>query len=991
MAKVFSWKIMNGKYAYLLKDESSQSYIRNKITNTEVLRDMSNVVAGWPENVYAREYNELKREVNLTFGVDGHDIMTQDYTVFYNVTAPEGGKLILLSGRDGVDGRNGSGARDILSENDYEILERAINSEFQQYRTALEAKIDAAKSSVEGYADRQVSEAVSRLNLTAEELDDMKDRLDRAEEAAISAIEAANKLFGVSADGITPEKLAEVLNEAGAFNEWSSTYGDFVTDLHAEFDDLSRQVGETGIAQDGVRGLLTAMCTNINTISGTVGSVKTTMDASEGRLEQFASWYDASADTVTEVTSLVDASKGAIIDLAEFYNGEEATEIERRISAQTASITDSIRHESEDSIADVRTQIEAVSGSITEQITRFDVLSGSVTTISTNMNALEGQIETALTKANSALTEAYSMRETWNQESGMLRTVTDLVIRKDENDDAIFYYIDPTLEDPSDRTGWVRVYMVGNNEHGLPVYNTSKDGTGTQYTDNVYPDYLSGLLSYIKQDSGEIELSVLSGNVVSALRLQVTPDGSVIYLTSDRVVIDADIIAKSLTANAADIGGVHVGAGMISAQTGDHRWALTSGGTLEAEGANISGTIHANDGSFKGSISADSGYFSGKIIGSEIEGSDIRSGVFVGGSIAISDDDYVDLYFEFDENNILQAYLSKPLNETLKLLLSFETKDGGGMAEGGYYGYDVNEIAIKIYGGDTHCEPILFDSESGHTSSDIDNRDIWDEADTISKTEIENSYEYIKINGYTFWPQSYNYRIAINGYKSKISPEVIFYNNFIILNRNSRGFYVESDGSFYASNGSFGGYVRNLFTYCSQLEQVNGEYLLDERAYVLAQGLRTPPMLVLPSRNDPKTPIGFTYDILVPPRTTRDDADGVNIRANDDSYIHCYATPVFEKGKAYHLIGGRYQITLLPSGLWSIILATGIMEIHKDSVSVPYDVRVSPLVSMCEYDRGVPVSIIMPYANNSTKPAKYFEDDETMFIRSGSTASVSFE
>ena len=638
MARVFSWKVSENKYSYLIKDSATNSYIRNKITDINALHSMANNVDGWSEATYRDAFMAMRAEVNNVFG----NFADSDWRKYFDASPIKGADIVLLSGKDGANGN--SSIKDILSEDDYNELTEAIEKTFEQYRQEIEANADLVKQAIEAQVSSTVRDALNSIAETQAELDGMRNDMEETARSLRDALDAAaNADWG---EGISQEQLDAINSKIGYFSDWINHYSGAVLTMKSDYDAASQSIGAWAVQQDVSRGLFSMLCTNINVLSGTVGVVQRTINAASGTSQDTASWYDEINGRVTEIESTMNASESYLQQLVKFIDGDDTTQLYNVICGLTASIVSSAQHQGTDAsgntvdLTDVYQRISALSGRVDVEINRLDTTNDTLTTIRTDLNALEGQVSTALTIANDALTKANDMRDTWNAESGMLRTVTDLVIKRDGNGDPIYWYINPELEDPSDKTRWKRVYYQGeDSETGLPYYTENKDGSGEVYTKDVLPDYMSTMLSYIQQQAGSIELAVTSGDVISALKLTVTEDGdSIIYGFADRVILDSDVIAKSLTANAANIGGVHIGEGMISAGTGNSKWALTSVGTLEANNAILKGSISADSGYFKGSISATNGYFSGTVIanGGTIGGLEISKDGLVGDNFSLT-------------------------------------------------------------------------------------------------------------------------------------------------------------------------------------------------------------------------------------------------------------------------------------------------------------------------------------------------------------------
>ena len=592
MAKVFSWKVAPGKYAYLEPEDGS--YIRSRITDSTAIQQMASRVESWSEDEYREAFDNMKAEVNRVYGS-----ITGSYSDYYSAGGIGGGTVVLLAGKDGTDGKT-SVVNQYISETDYTELINKMDEEFERYKADILAQVESIKNSLENTAADDIGAAMDSLRETRAELENLRERLGEASSKAQDAIDAVRGL-SMFADGeIDPQILEDILLLESRFNEWAIEYDGKLAALLVDYDSVTQQLGSIAVAMSAYEGQLSMMFENINAVSGTVGTVEQTWAANSGMMRTLATWYNESAGTYAEVCRVIDASRAAIEDIVNFYNSGTTSALREYIDGSLAEMGRTIETMGESitsgnqSVVRIEERLNGLSGIVSTNISRYDSLSGRVVTINDTMDALDGRITTSMTVANDALQSARDMRDVWCQESGMIRSVTDLIIEVDEFGDPIYYYIDPDLPDHGDQSQWVRVYLIGTDPvTGLPIYNTQKDGSGTQYTDHVVPSYQAKMMSYILQNSNEIDMTVLSGDVMSALRLSVTDSGSLIYMTADRVVIDSDIIANSLTAKAANVGGVHLGEGMISAQTGANKWALRSDGVLEATGAKVNGAITA--------------------------------------------------------------------------------------------------------------------------------------------------------------------------------------------------------------------------------------------------------------------------------------------------------------------------------------------------------------------------------------------------------------
>ena len=601
MARVFSWKVSTGKYAYL-----TEPYIRNKVVDNETLRQMANEVGLWGIDTYTEHYNAMRDAVVKVYG----PILEEDCSKYFSTDDIGADSVALLSGKDGYGSGFGGGQQSPLTETDYKKLEEYIEGQFATYHDDLQSQIDGIRGSISNDVTESVRNALERINDARAKLDEMEGRLGQIGQDALDALEAAKKLFELDGADITAEDIISIFSRMGQMEDWLSGNSESIRYLIADFDEAKTRLGEIGLAVDASSGLIDLICMGLSTVSGTVGTVRTEISAMSGMVNTYVEYVNATSGSISTIQNLLDASQGAIADIVEFYqSGGTSSRLGRYICGMTASMVDEIQFQDySGDITEIYRELNAMSGRIT---TIINTQSGvDLSTFEERISVLEGKVTRALTISEGNLTSISDLRETWSKASGMLRTVSDLVIREDEY--GPIYYFVGTNGDKK-----IRVWPQDNGEYndayeltGNTIYNNAGDpgdvDNGVHYKDHILPDFMTTMLSYIQQTSSSITINVTSGSILAALRLQVTDNGSVIYLTADRVVIEADVIAKALSANTADIGGVFIGSGMIYSNKDGRGYWLRNDGVLEATGAIIRGSISANSGYFTGDITANS-------------------------------------------------------------------------------------------------------------------------------------------------------------------------------------------------------------------------------------------------------------------------------------------------------------------------------------------------------------------------------------------------
>jgi hypothetical protein len=210
------------------------------------------------------------------------------------------------------------------------------------------------------------------------------------------------------------------------------------------------------------------------------------------------------------------------------------------------------------------------------------------------------------------------LREQWNQVSGILRTVANMVA--DITDDGEFLYeaipvnselesirnlqLEATLENGNE--------IYANSDVSLTANSTTHIATHQSEDYIVQVQYSQASSSYIQQMSDSIMMGVTSGDLISTIGLSVDGETSKINLLADKIILDGEVIAQTLIAEQADIGGVVIGCGEISSSSETGCYKLDSAGTINATNANISGAISATS-----LYIDDNAYFSGTVYASK--------------------------------------------------------------------------------------------------------------------------------------------------------------------------------------------------------------------------------------------------------------------------------------------------------------------------------------------------------------------------------------
>lgn len=602
MARIFSWKINSGKYAYLAKDEVNNTYIRNKVTDKQELLRISQTVFAYSESQYASEYSNLRNEVLGKYGKD----IGSNYSDFYDTGSEYSNThLILLSGKDGENGGNSHTSQNgVISEYDYNVLSEAINSEFERFRNQSEL----LSSEIQEYIDNSVGstlvDALAQINNAREELDNMRENLTQVLAQDAEVIAALSEFTGGTSD-----QLVSILTQTSAMQDWINNNSDALMNIVTDYNSAGQYglIGENTNVSEGLFGKI-GQC--INALSGTVGTVSEQFNAASATIETIAQWVDESAGTVSQLATTMNAQAGVIETVAGYMAGDQTNQLYNRIDAQAGAMINNLSTETNDRLTTINNVLSSVSGIVETTMTSVDTISGNINTIESSMNVLSGTITQSLTMFDEVNGTAMDLREQWDKASGMLRTVSSMIVDTDQNGNILYEAWEDGQEEPT-YTSLSRI----EESNGDILYTNYQDvnlyENNSQYT--FIPQYKVGSSSYFQQLSNAIQMGVSnSANVLATIGLSVNNDTSQIYLGADKILLDGEVIAQTLQADRADIGGVFIGAGEISSSSDTGFYKLDSAGTINATNANISGSISAT------SLYIDeNAYFSGTVYASK--------------------------------------------------------------------------------------------------------------------------------------------------------------------------------------------------------------------------------------------------------------------------------------------------------------------------------------------------------------------------------------
>ena len=602
MNRILSWKISTGTYAYIYLPNSSSRISSRIPEDSPIWPTILNTISGWDKNTYEAEFKKMAAEVEGKYGVK---LSWKDEYFNFGDNGPT--NIVLLAGKDGKDGvggSNGGSSNGSVGDEVYDEFNKILDEKLDEVREDVERQNEEVKNFIENEVTQTITDAKQTISDTKKELDDVRQDLEERLSGATDTLNKAAALFEMGEGGIDGEAIKDALSSVKEYGSWLEEYSGCVQSLKTDYDIATTRMGSIGEAEDVKDGLFARFATSLNVISGTVGNVERNMNASEGLIKDMASWYDAYASAATEVVRFMSASGGVIDDTISHIsdtgdNGYTAF-LQRQMDAKDATIKDVIMTETRSGITNITRDMNALSGTISDNIARLSEIDGTLTSMGRRMDASDFTMEQYMTKTDSALAAAIDLRDHWSAESGKISTVASLTAQVDGEGNVMYFVSGSTGSESDDIRVW-------KGDDGV-----WRDANGVTYKEeDVIVHYSNMMASYIQQQTSAITMSIMSGDSMSAaIKLAISGDSSIISMVADEVVIDANVIANAISAKTANIGGILIGDGKIEciATKGDNPLFSLNGhdGSLYAQNAYIEGTVRATSGQFNGAVTATS-------------------------------------------------------------------------------------------------------------------------------------------------------------------------------------------------------------------------------------------------------------------------------------------------------------------------------------------------------------------------------------------------
>jgi hypothetical protein len=267
MARVFSWKLDDYKYGYIIPPKGNGPHISKRVEDKEKLSEMAETVKGMDKETYTRLFNELNQEVYdmLHVSISGS---ADDYYGNESVDS----NYIILTGKDGANGKS------MLTEEDLKKIEKTVTEKIN----IAKAEINAAEKSLKAWVVNKTNSTMeTSMEITQESVENMnainqslREQLENAE----SYLNTAASLFDFNGYGITRNKIVSTISNSNSALTLASvankTASEAIDELKSVSESLSSLQNEQSILKKNIKNVNDSMLTNIGNVKQQINEIK---------------------------------------------------------------------------------------------------------------------------------------------------------------------------------------------------------------------------------------------------------------------------------------------------------------------------------------------------------------------------------------------------------------------------------------------------------------------------------------------------------------------------------------------------------------------------------------------------------------------------------------------------------------------------------------------------------------------------------------------
>ena len=267
MARVFSWKLDDYKYGYIIPPKGNGPHISKRVEDKGKLSEMAETVKGMDKETYTRLFNELNQEVYdmLHVSISGS---ADDYYGNESVDS----NYIILTGKDGSNGKS------VLTEEDLKKIEKTVTEKIN----IAKAEINAAEKSLKAWVVNKTNSTMeTSMEITQESVENMnainqslKEKLENAE----NYLKTAASLFDFNGYGITRNKIVSTISNSNSALTLASvankTASEAMEELKSVSENLSSLQSEQSTLKKNIKSINDSMLTNIGKVKQQIYEIK---------------------------------------------------------------------------------------------------------------------------------------------------------------------------------------------------------------------------------------------------------------------------------------------------------------------------------------------------------------------------------------------------------------------------------------------------------------------------------------------------------------------------------------------------------------------------------------------------------------------------------------------------------------------------------------------------------------------------------------------
>lgn len=267
MARVFSWKLDDYKYGYIIPPTGNGPHISERITTESLLSKMAETVKGMDKETYNRMFNELNKEVYDMF----HVSISGSADDYYGNESIDS-NYIILTGKDGANGKSA------LTEEDLKKIEKTVTEKIN----IAKAEINAAEKNLKAWVVNKTNSTMeTSMGITQESVENMnainqslKEKLENAE----NYLKTAASLFDFNGYGITRNKIVSTISNSNSALTLASvankTASEAMDELKSVSENLFSLQSEQSTLKKSIKSINDSMLTNIGKVKQQIYEIK---------------------------------------------------------------------------------------------------------------------------------------------------------------------------------------------------------------------------------------------------------------------------------------------------------------------------------------------------------------------------------------------------------------------------------------------------------------------------------------------------------------------------------------------------------------------------------------------------------------------------------------------------------------------------------------------------------------------------------------------